>query len=165
MDNSMGVGNVGGNPSESEVHTAFDRVTQSAPQTSLADGLAHAFQSDQTPPFEQMVANLFAHSNPEQKAGLLNQLMNALGPAGVSQALGASGTGTPGGLASGPVTPQQAVQVTPPVVQSLAQKAAAKDPTIVQRAAGFYAEHPTLVKTVGVAALALLVSRMTSMKR
>ena len=55
----------------------------------LAEGLAHAFKSDQTPPFEQMVSGLFGQSNPDQKAGLLNQLLAALGPGGVAQVLGA----------------------------------------------------------------------------
>jgi hypothetical protein len=59
------------------------------------------------------------------------------------------------------VTPQQAQQVSPQDVQVLAQKAATKNPTIVDQAASFYAQHPTLVKSIGAGALALLMSRMS----
>ena len=60
----------GGNAPEPEVHAAYDQVAQAVPQNELADGLTHAFKSDQTPPFEKMVADLFARSTPEQKAGM-----------------------------------------------------------------------------------------------
>jgi len=50
-------------------------------------------------------------------------------------------------------------------VQTMAYEAQKKDPTVVQRASEFYAQHPTLVKAIGVGALALLVSRMTAGRR
>ncbi len=150
-----------GNAAPDEVHAAYDQVAQSVPQSSLADGLLHAFQSNQTPPFEQMLGTLFAQSSPEQKAGILNQLLGALGPS-ATQALSAAGIGgLAGGLAGGAVSPQQAQQVPPQAVQTIAQHAAAKDPSIMSQAAGFYAQHPTLVKALGAGALALLLSHMS----
>ncbi len=148
----------GGAP-EADVHAAYDQVSQAVPQGTLADGLTHAFQSDQTPPFEQMVANLFSHSTPEQKAGILNQLLASLGPAGVAQLQAATG-----GVA-GTISPQQAQQVTPATVQAVAQQAAQKNPSIMEQAAGFYSQHPTLVKSIGVTALAMLMSRISSARR
>jgi hypothetical protein len=150
-----------------EVHAAYDQVATAVPRGSLAEGLAHAFNSDQTPPFEQMVSGLFGESDPAQKAGLINQLLGALGPGGVAQLLGASGG--LGGLASilseGSVTPQQAQQVPTEAVQVLAQRAAKTDPSIVETAASFYAQHPTLVKAIGAGALSLLMSRISAGRR
>lgn len=156
-----------GSASSADVHAAYDQVSQVVPQSSLADGISHAFRSDQTPPFEQMVSGLFGQSNPDQKAGLLNQLLASLGPGGATQALGASGglAGLAGMLSGGNVTPQQAQQVPPQAVEALAQNAARKDPSIMDKAAGFYAQHPTLVKAIGAGALALLMSKISSSRR
>jgi hypothetical protein len=98
-----------------------------------------------------------------QKAGLLNQLLGALGPqdlARLAAALGGLGA-LAGAASTGRVTPQQAEEVSPEAVQTLAREAAAKDPSVMDRAASFYAEHPTLVKAVGAAALALMLSKMS----
>ena len=154
----------GGNASATEVDSAYDQVAEAVPQSSLADGLSHAFKSDQTPPFERMVSGLFEKSSPDQKAGLLNQLLGALGSSGAMQALGASGAlaGLGGLLSGGRVTPQEAERIPPEAVEVLAQQAATKDPSIVDRAAGFYAQHPTLVKVIGIGALALLMSRISA---
>ena len=155
---------VGGNASNDDVHAAYDQVANAVPQGSMADALAHAFNSDQTPPFAQMVSGLFGQSNPDQKAGLINQILGSLGPGGISQVLGsAGGLGALAGImGGGSVTPQQAAQVSPEAVQVLADHAAKKDPSIVDMAAGFYAQHPALVKSIGAGALALLMSRISS---
>lgn len=160
-------GVAGGSAPAADVHEAYDRVSQAVPQSSLADGLAHAFNSDQTPPFAQMLSNLFNQSSADQKAGLLNQMIAKLGPGGVSQILAGAGglSGLSGMLSGGPVTPEQAQQVSPQQVQALAQNAEKKDPTIVDAAAGFYAQHPTLVKSIGAGALALLVSKISQARR
>ena len=151
--------------SEKDVHDTYDQTAHAVPQGSLATALSHTFQSDQTPPFQQMLAGLFQNSNPDQKAALLNQIAAALGPGGLA-ALGAGASGTLGGLLSGGrVTPQQAQQVSPQQVQVIAEKAAAKNPSIIDTAAGFYAQHPTLVKSIGAGALALLMSRLSASRR
>jgi hypothetical protein len=151
-----------GNASADDVHSAYDAAVQEAPRGTLADGISHAFKSDQTPPFERMVGTLFGSSNPGQKAGLLNQILGALGPNAAQLLRGLGGAGLAGALSGGgTVTPQQAEQVPPQTVEVLAKEAAKKDPSIVDRAAAFYAEHPTLVKAIGVGALALLLSKMS----
>jgi uncharacterized membrane protein YeaQ/YmgE (transglycosylase-associated protein family) len=113
-----------------DVHTAYDQVARTVPQSSLVEGLTHAFSSDQTPPFAQMISNLFNQSSPDQKAGLLNQIVATLGPGGVSRVL--AGAGGMGGLGSvlsggGSVTPAQAQQISPEQVQVLAQNAETED--------------------------------------
>jgi hypothetical protein len=159
-----------GNVSEGQVHDAFDRVARTVPQGDLAGGLAHVFNSDQTPPFEQMLSGLFNQSSPDQKAGILNQILGSLGPGGVSQVLGTiGGAGALGGLAGvlsgGKVTPEQAQQVSPADVQVLAQHAARQDPSVVNAAASFYAQHSTLVKAIGAGALAFVLSRLSQSRR
>jgi hypothetical protein len=157
----------GGNAPAADVHAAYDQVATSVPQGTLAEGLAHAFNSDQTPPFAQMVSGLFGQSSSDQKAGLLNQILGSLGPGGVAQVLGAAGGlgGLAGMLSGGTVTPQQAQQIPPEAVQVLAEHAAKKDPSIVNTAASFYAQHPTLVKAIGAGALALLMSKISAGRR
>ena len=73
------------------------------------------------------------------------------------------GTAGLGGLAAllqkgGTVTPEQAQEVSPEAVQVLAQKASQTNPSIVDKASQFYAQHPALVKSIGAGALALLMS-------
>src|SRR5262249_30328459 len=74
-----------------QVHNDFDQVAQNAPQGALANGIAAAFRSDQTPPFAQMVGQLFGQSNSAQQAGLLNTLLQSASPQVLQQVLGGSG--------------------------------------------------------------------------
>jgi hypothetical protein len=52
------------NPPEN-VHQDYEQVAHAVPQGSLASGLSQAFNSDQTPPFGQMLGTLFSNSNPQ----------------------------------------------------------------------------------------------------
>src|SRR5215813_7426758 len=61
-------------------HNDFQQVAQAAPQDVLASGISQAFRSNQTPPFPEMLASLFGHSDPNQRAALLNRLLGSLGP-------------------------------------------------------------------------------------
>ena len=58
----------------------FDEVVKTAPPQAIGSGVAEAFRSDQTPPFGDMVAQLFGQSNTQQRAGVLNQLLGAIPP-------------------------------------------------------------------------------------
>jgi len=136
-------------------HEDFQQVAQAAPPDVEAGGLSQAFRSDQTPPFPDMLANLFSHSNPDQRAGLLNQLLGSLGP-GVLAAL-------PAGLSSlvpGSITPQQANQIPPEQVQQMAAHAERQNPTIVDQVSSFYAQHPQVVKAIGGLALSIALQHM-----
>jgi hypothetical protein len=145
------------------VHDDFDQLAQQAPQSALADGLAAAFRSDQTPAFGQMVAQLFSNANGQQRAGILNTLISALGPTIAAQLFSQGGlSGLAGALGGGQhqVTPEQAAQVPPEAVQQIAEHAESKDPSIIDRVSNFYAEHPTLVKTIGTAALTIALAKI-----
>jgi hypothetical protein len=134
-----------------DVHEDFGQVAQSAPRDVVAGGLSQAFRSDQTPPFPQMLANLFGRSDPNQRAGLLNQLLGSLGPAAASLLPG---------LGGGRVTPQQASQVSPEQVQAAAAHAEGQNPSIVDQVSRFYAEHPEVVKAAGGLALTIALQHM-----
>ena len=132
-------------------HEDFQRVAEAAPKDVLASGIAEAFRSEQTPAFPQMLANMFGQSNPNQQAGVLNQLLSALGPAAASIIPGLSGPS---------VTPQQASQVTPEQVQQMAEQAQNKRPSVVDQVSSFYAQHPGVVKAAGGMALSIMLQHM-----
>jgi hypothetical protein len=151
----------GASQAPSTVHDDFDQFTQVAPAGSLADGLSAAFRSDQTPPFGQMVGNLFGQSNGQQRAGIFNTLISTLGPTLVAQLLARRGASGLAGILSGgrrEITPEEAEQVPPEAVQEIAAHAEKEDPSIIDTFSNFYAEHPTLVKTLGSAALAIALA-------
>ena len=73
------------------VHAAYDQVAQMRPQSTLVEGIAHVFNSDETLPFEYMGSVSLA-TPVNYKAGLINRVTRqAPGPAGASQVLGGSG--------------------------------------------------------------------------
>lgn len=140
----------------------FDQIANSAPQSTLGQGVSEALRSDQTPPFPQMVGQLFGNSDPNQRAGMLNQLISSVGP-GLLASLAGGGLGNlfGGNQSSAPqITPEQAAQMTPEQVEKLAAQAEQENPGVVDRLGDFYAQHPTLVKTIGGAALAIVLGRV-----
>ena len=146
-----------------KVHEHFDQVAQQASSQQLGNGVAAAFRSDATPPFGQMVGNLFGQSTPEQRAGILNQLTQVLGSGALSSiAGGVLGRVLGGGNAAPTITPEQASQVSPADAAVIAEDAEKKDPSILDRAGESYAQHPQLVKGLGAAALAIVLGRMRS---
>jgi len=141
------------------VQNDFNQVAQAAPASAISSGLREAFQSNQTPPFAQMVSNLFAQSNAEQRAGILNHLLAAAGPGVLSTGVLKNLGGLLGGGTS--VTADQAQQVSPEAVQHLAEHAQKQDPSIIDKASEFYSQHPTLVQGLGATALALVMSKIS----
>jgi hypothetical protein len=142
----------------------FDRVAEAAPSAELAQGVSQAFRSDDTPPFPQMLGNLFGNSNSGQQAGMLNQLLGSIGPGVLSSlaggVLGNMFGGNHNQQAAPQITPEQASQLSPQQVQEIAQQAEQHNPGIVDRMGEFYAQHPQLVKGLGGAALAIALGHM-----
>lgn len=146
----------------------FDTVAQQSNAKDLGSGIAAALRSDATPSLGQTISNLFGQSNPSQKAGVLNEIMQALGGAGLASAGGGIlgrilGSGAQG--PSTPIKPGQAAQISPSDIGTIATSAQQQDGSIVDRLGSFYAQHPTLVKTLGVAALSAVMSHMSSLQR
>lgn len=171
------------NANHTQAADDFDRVAQQAPREAVAQGVTQALRSDQTPPFPQMVGQMFGQSNPNQQAGMLNQLIAAAGPSLIGMLAGRGGAGGLGGMAGGlgglggllggllngggngqqpQITPEQASQLSPEQVQEIARKAEQENPGVVDRMGDFYAQHPNVVKGLGGAALAIALAHMAS---
>jgi hypothetical protein len=150
-----------GNANNANVEQHFDQVAQSVPQSTLASGLAEAFHSQQTAPFSQMAAQLFANGNSQQQAGVLNGLAATLGPAMIAKfAAGSPNSPLASLLQSGSVTPAQAASVAPADVEALTSHAQSQDPSIVDRVSAIYAQHPVLIKSLGAAALTIAMKKI-----
>jgi hypothetical protein len=107
-----------------------------------------------------MIGSLFSNSTGEQKAGLLNQLVGAAGPEVLAQIPGGGALASLLNSGTTQLTPEQAQQITPEAVQQLASHAEKVNPSIVDTASSFYAQHPTLVKTIGGAALSVVMAKI-----
>ena len=121
------------------------------------------FRSSRTPPFAQLTAQMFGNANGEQKASVLNELISAAGP-NLPSILSGSGLGAliSNLSAGGTITPEAAQQVPPEAVQQMAQHVEQHDPSIVDRLGSVYAEHPTLIKSLGSAVLAITLAKMAN---
>jgi hypothetical protein len=142
------------------VQQDYQRAAEAVPATHLADALGAAFRSGETPPFSQMVSSLFANSSPDQRAGILNHLLGAVGP----RVLGSLALGGLGGILGGTnanVSPEQAKQISPEDVQLLAAHAEQQNPSIIDHASQFYSQHPNLVQALGAGSLALIMSHLS----
>jgi len=127
----------------------FQQVAQSVDSGTLAQGIAAAMRSDETPPFARLVSQLFASGSSDQKLAMLDTLLSAVSPQQRAQlsALipGLDAAGTTGGI--------QPAAISPAAVQTLAQHVEQHDSAIVEKMSSLYAAHPTLVKTLGTAAM------------
>lgn len=151
-----------------EVERDFDDIAQSAPQDELSHGLSEAFRSDQTPPFGNMIGQLFGQANTQQRTGMLNQLLSNIAPSALGSLLGGGALGgllQRGGDQQIPLTPEQVEQLSPEQVQELAARAEQENPGIIDKMSSFYAQNPTLVKALGGAALAIALGSMSQRKR
>jgi hypothetical protein len=156
----------GGSANQGEVEQHFNQVAQAAPPQDLANGIAAMFRSDQTPAFGQLVSQLFGNSSPDQRANLLNSLLSSGAGAGVVQQLAQSaGISLPTAGGAPQITPEQAAQIPPQAVQQAAAQAEKHDPSIVDRVSELYAQHPTLIKTLGVAAMGMAMSHLANRNR
>jgi len=119
-----------------DVHADYRQVAEAAPENVKSEGIAQAFRSDQTPPFPQMLANLFGQSNPNQRAGLLNSLLGRT------------------------VTAEQASQMSRDEVQQMAAHAEGQNPSVIDQVSQFCAQHPDMMKAAGGLALSIAIQHM-----
>jgi hypothetical protein len=61
---------------------------------------------------------------------------------------------------TGQVTPQQAQNVSPEEISKLAAHVEQHNPSIVEEAGHFFSQHPGLIKTLGMASMGLVLSRI-----
>ena len=155
---------------EAEQH--FEQVAQHAPTQTVSQGISEALRSDQTPALGDMVKDAFARADPQQRAGMLNEILSSVGPGVLSSLGGALGGGVLGNIlgqlrsgATPQVTPEQASQVPPSAVQDLANHAEKHDASIFDRLGEFYAQNPDLVKALGISVLGVALSKIAGRMR
>lgn len=140
----------------------FDHVARNVPSEVLSNGISTALGSPQTPPAGEMVSQMFGVSTPDQRAALLNQLVSALGPRASSilgGLLGHAGVSGAGGVPT--ITPHEASRVSPQQVQDAVTQAQQSHPDILGSLGDFYAQHSGLVRTLGSAALAIALAKIS----
>ncbi len=138
---------------------SMDQITQHAPDDVLAKGLSAAFSSNETPAIGNMAAQLFGQSNSGQQAGMLNQLMGALGPVVISGLAG----GVLGKIMSPgqtQITPEQASQLSPQQVEDVVNHANEVHSGVADQLGSFYAQHKGLVNTLGGIAATIAMMKM-----
>ena len=163
--------NVPGDGADAEQH--FDQVAQHAPNEVVSRGISDALRSDQTPALGDMVSQVFSRADPQQRAGMLNEILSSVGPNVLSSLGGALGGGALGGILGQltrgggvpQVTPQQASQLSPSDVQNLANHAEQHDSSIFDKLGDFYAQNPALVKALGVSVLGVALSKIAGHMR
>ncbi len=156
----------------------FDQFSRTAPNSAVAEGLSAAFRSNSTPPFGNMVSQLFANSSGTQRASLMNTLLAAAGPMVLQQVMsrmsgGAAQSNTGGGLAGllgsftggggqPQITPEMADQIPQEAIEQIAAEAEKQDPSIIDRVSGYYAENPEVVKGLGAVALTVALAHLAN---
>jgi hypothetical protein len=191
MDTLEQIAGRAGSMDDAEAGQHFDQVARQIPAPQLGGGIAQALRSDQTPPFPQMAAQLFGRSDPQQRAGLLGELLRSVGPQVLSGIAGGSlggllgklggslgGLGGAGSIGSSPNAPGEVVrgpattiptdvaaQVTPDQVQDIAHAAQKQDPGVLDRVGQYYAQHPDVVKVLGAGALAIALGHIAQRNR
>jgi hypothetical protein len=139
----------------------FDAVAQHAPHGDMASAIAGALQSNETPPIAQIVSQVFGSASGAQKAGILNTLLSAAGPAIIQQVLQRFNLGNLAGmLGNGQVDPQQAEQFPAEAVGQIAEQAHQENPNIMNELSGFLSGNPALLKSLGGPALSAVMSRL-----
>jgi hypothetical protein len=145
-----------GPSSDENAGSHFDQLAQSADPRMLAPGISAAMRSDQTPPFADLVSQLFANGTGAQKAGMLSALLSAASPEQRAQLAGLLG----GAPADTPLNEQHVSNLSSQQVASMARTVEEKNPGIIETMSSFYAQHPTLVKTLGTTAMIIAMRKI-----
>ena len=135
----------------------FQQVAQSVDSGTLAGGIAEALRSDKTPPFAQLVSQLFASGSGAQKTAMLSTLLSAI-PANQRSKIASMIPGLGASADLGTAPPPDSMSAND--VQKLAQQVEKQNPTIVDKMSELYAAHPTLIKTLGAGAMAIAMRKI-----
>ena len=140
----------------------FQQVAESIDSGTLAQGIAAAMRSDQTPPFAQLVSQLFASGSGDQKAAMLGMLLSSVPP----EQRARLSTLIPGVDAVSAATgAQAAAAISPAAVETLAKHVEQHDSGIVEKMSALYAAHPALVKTLGGVAMTIAMRKIAEFRQ
>ena len=132
---------------------------QQAPADVLSQGLREAFDSKDTPSIGNLVGQMFGQSSNQQQAGLINQVIQALGPAAATALAGGvlQKVLKPG---SDQVEAADVAQLSADEVTSVVNEAQAQRPELSQQLSEFYSQHSGLIKALGGVALLAAAIKM-----
>lgn len=134
----------------------FHKLAQSVDAGTLAHGIAEVMRSDQTPPFAQIVAQLFVNASTDQKSAMVKALLSAVPVDQQGQLAAMLGAPAPGTASSG----VPATMPSKDAIAKIAQKAEQTGAGVIEAMSNFYAQHPALVETLGSAAMVIAMRKI-----
>jgi hypothetical protein len=148
----------GAEPSAQEAHAHYDEIANAVPTNVLASTIGPALEGLDTRELKEKIAQSAAQMSPEQRGAFLQSILGGLagagGPGAILNQIGAS-----------PAVARDPSTASPEDVAKVATYAKENQPDLFHRAMGFYAEHPTLVKILGVVAIASIARRLAGGNR
>ena len=143
----------------SQPQTQHVEELQNAPADVLSQGLREAFDSKDTPSIGSLVGQMFGQSSNQQQAGLINQVIQALGPAAAAALAGGvlQKVMKPG---EQQVDADAVAQLSPTEVTQVVNEAQQQQPELSQRLSEFYADNSGLIKALGGVALLAAAIKM-----
>ena len=145
---------IGGNLNEQEVHSHYDQIANAVPPSTLGSVMGPALQSLGADEAQKRIANSAQAMSPEQRGGLMQQLLGGFASSGIDVGALLGQLGVNQSVANDPQS------ATPDEVASVAAHAQSTKPDLFHSAMAFYAAHPTLVKSLGAVVIAQIASHL-----
>ena len=136
-----------------------DEIVRDAPRDTVREGLREAFDAGDTPSMGEQVGQMFGQSSNQQQAGLINQVIQALGPAAAAALAGGvlQKVMKPG---EQQIDADAVTQLSPTEVTQVVNEAQQQQPELSQRLSEFYADNSGLLKALGGVALLAAAIKM-----
>ena len=136
-----------------------DEIVRDDPRDTVREGLREAFDAGDTPSMGEQVGQMFGQSSNQQQAGLINQVIQALGPAAAAALAGGvlQKVMKPG---EQQVDADAVAQLSPTEVTQVVNEAQQQQPELSQRLSEFYADNSGLIKALGGVALLAAAIKM-----
>ena len=142
-------------PSREDAHNHYDVIAREVPSEVLAPTIGPAMGTLDADQLRDRVRRSAEQMTPDQRGDLIGSLLGALSASGVNLGSVLNQAGV------SPSVAQDPANATPEEVGTIAAHARQNHPEIFNRAMEFYAKHPTLVKAMGVAAVAAIANRLS----
>jgi hypothetical protein len=149
--------------SSPETERDFDTVANQLPSSDLASALTDAFRSPETPPFPDMLANIFSRSGGRQRSETLGALIATIGPQIAGEIL--ANHGSLSGVPAEGFDARAAEQMPEGAIRDMAEEAERRDASIMDRLGEFYAQHPGAVKALGAVSLGYILNRLAQREK